>query len=333
MLTRRAGIRFANVQDLRRPLVAVGTLVAPPVSHAARRGPCGRRDQRRPNAGPRELARSIGYRVELTPLDGPDGICNPNTRLITIESTLAANAQVAAPIDELAHALRRTDQQSNDPPLTYPQEELVVESGAWSGVPRSQTTEIAILEHPHRAPQPAVTRAQLVRQTAPLSRAGSCYSPRRLAVRGTVELNPGARTGAPPSNRRSPGGIGQVLHRHLQRSRARPRPFQRFAKRLRQSLATLKPLPQVGNALLGRDSSTVGRSAGRTSFACRAPAEQGLVDMYVQSSTQRLSRRESAVHLADAHSSRHGLRTQRRHLAHGHASLLVHASLNDDELV
>jgi antirestriction protein ArdC len=109
-----------------------------------------------------ELSRSIGYRVEHHALNGPEGSCNPKTQQIAIENSLSANGQVAALIHELAHALVHVDRHDDDPTLSYAQEELVVESVAWSvcgvvgldtspnSIPYlaawSQNTDLAILE-------------------------------------------------------------------------------------------------------------------------------------------------------------------------------------------
>jgi hypothetical protein len=75
-----------------------------------------------------ELARSIGYGVGLEALGGPEGVCDPKAKLLTIEASLHPNGQIAALIHELAHALVRVDRVDADPALGYDQEELVVES-------------------------------------------------------------------------------------------------------------------------------------------------------------------------------------------------------------
>jgi antirestriction protein ArdC len=80
----------------------------------------------------RELARELGYAVTVGELSGADGVCDPSRHQITISSTLAPNGQVAVLVHELAHALLRVERTDSDPPLTYAQEELVVESIAWS---------------------------------------------------------------------------------------------------------------------------------------------------------------------------------------------------------
>ena len=109
-----------------------------------------------------ELARSIGYGVEVDALGGPEGVCDAKARRLTIEASLQPNGQVAALVHELAHALVRVDRHDGDPALSYAQEELVVESVAFSvcgvvgldtsanSIPYltawSQNTELAILE-------------------------------------------------------------------------------------------------------------------------------------------------------------------------------------------
>jgi len=78
------------------------------------------------------LAAGIGYAIAFESLDGPDGLCDHGARRIAVERDLAPNGQVAACAHELAHALVRVDRQDDDPKLTYAQEELVVESIAFS---------------------------------------------------------------------------------------------------------------------------------------------------------------------------------------------------------
>jgi antirestriction protein ArdC len=76
----------------------------------------------------RDLATAIGYTVQITSLDGPDGVCNPKTKTITVNAGLSANGQVATLIHELAHALLRHEHGEQHPSLSYAQEELLVES-------------------------------------------------------------------------------------------------------------------------------------------------------------------------------------------------------------
>jgi hypothetical protein len=78
------------------------------------------------------LASVNGYTVTFAALGGGEGRCDPGAGAITIESSLAPNGQVAALIHELGHALRRADAASVDLPLSYAEEELVVECVAWS---------------------------------------------------------------------------------------------------------------------------------------------------------------------------------------------------------
>lgn len=76
------------------------------------------------------LAGESGYRVVIADTGRADGTCNRQTRQITIAERLAPNGRLAAGIHELAHALVGDDAEA--PKLTYAQEELVVESVAWS---------------------------------------------------------------------------------------------------------------------------------------------------------------------------------------------------------
>lgn len=110
----------------------------------------------------KDVARRIGYSFALEALGGPKGVCDAQAHRISVEAGLEPNGQVAVAIHELAHALVRVDRRQSDPNLTYAQEELVVESIAWSvcgvlGVDTSassipylaawsQNTDLAILE-------------------------------------------------------------------------------------------------------------------------------------------------------------------------------------------
>ena len=76
-----------------------------------------------------ELAGEINYTVEFTDAGAADGTCNRKTRRIMIADRLAPNGRLATLIHELAHALVGLEP---DAKLTYAQEELVVESIAWS---------------------------------------------------------------------------------------------------------------------------------------------------------------------------------------------------------
>jgi hypothetical protein len=76
-----------------------------------------------------ELASEIDYTVDFTDAGAADGTCNRKTRRIVIADRLAPNGRLATLIHELAHALVALEP---DAELTYAQEELVVESVAWS---------------------------------------------------------------------------------------------------------------------------------------------------------------------------------------------------------
>jgi antirestriction protein ArdC len=78
-----------------------------------------------------QLAAELGYQVKYRALEpGHGGSCNPHTKVLTINSEQAVNAQVDTLCHELAHALVRHDRQDDDPKLDYAQEELVAESVA-----------------------------------------------------------------------------------------------------------------------------------------------------------------------------------------------------------
>lgn len=77
------------------------------------------------------FAASIGYTVAVEGIPGAAlGFCQPDQRRIVVEPispTYSANAQVQTEIHELAHALVRAERESDDPNLSYAEEEVVVE--------------------------------------------------------------------------------------------------------------------------------------------------------------------------------------------------------------
>jgi antirestriction protein ArdC len=76
------------------------------------------------------LGATIGYDVVFDHVPHADGTCSVRTRQIAVSAALAPNAQVAALIHELAHALVAAEH--GGIALRYAQEEVVVESVAWS---------------------------------------------------------------------------------------------------------------------------------------------------------------------------------------------------------
>ena len=80
------------------------------------------------------FGQTIGSRVDFERIDrnGAHGYYTPNDKKIVVSQDLSPNQQVKTLIHELAHALVRCDKQSDDPILSYAQEELVVESIALS---------------------------------------------------------------------------------------------------------------------------------------------------------------------------------------------------------
>ena len=60
------------------------------------------------------------------------GFYEPRTRRIVVNHCRSVNGQAATLIHELAHALVRCDRQPEDPALSYAEEELVVESVAYT---------------------------------------------------------------------------------------------------------------------------------------------------------------------------------------------------------
>ena len=78
-----------------------------------------------------QLAGELGYRVVHRPLErGHGGSCDPASKVLTINDEQSVNAQISVICHELAHALVRHDRHDDDPPLGYPEEELVAESVA-----------------------------------------------------------------------------------------------------------------------------------------------------------------------------------------------------------
>jgi hypothetical protein len=76
------------------------------------------------------LARQIDYTVQITDTGAPDGTCDRTAHRIAIAERLSANGRLATLIHELAHALVGLDGDALK--LSYAQEELVIESAAWS---------------------------------------------------------------------------------------------------------------------------------------------------------------------------------------------------------
>jgi antirestriction protein ArdC len=79
-----------------------------------------------------ELAATIGSCVEIGWTEPAHGYYDPATKRIVISEALSINARVKTLVHEVAHALVRADRQPDDPGLSYAQEELVVESIAFS---------------------------------------------------------------------------------------------------------------------------------------------------------------------------------------------------------
>jgi antirestriction protein ArdC len=83
-----------------------------------------------------EFADSLVLEVSIENVPGAAlGYHEPATGRIVIEDVgpeFSANAQVSVLVHELAHALVRLDRRDDDPKLGYAEEEVVVESVAWS---------------------------------------------------------------------------------------------------------------------------------------------------------------------------------------------------------
>lgn len=78
------------------------------------------------------LAEEIGSTVEIGWTEPANGYYEPATRKITISERLSGNARIKTLIHELAHALLRAEPPAEDLTLTYAQEELIVESIAFT---------------------------------------------------------------------------------------------------------------------------------------------------------------------------------------------------------
>ncbi len=79
------------------------------------------------------LARALGCTVQLQDLtDGRGGYFRPQTKAIVLNADRPVNQRVSTLVHELAHALLRLEREEEDPALSYPEEELVVESVAYT---------------------------------------------------------------------------------------------------------------------------------------------------------------------------------------------------------
>jgi hypothetical protein len=79
------------------------------------------------------LARGLGVSVEDVALpEGFDGSTTPRARIGLSSALHSGNARAATLVHELAHVLVRLDRSADDPSLGYAEEELVVESVAFS---------------------------------------------------------------------------------------------------------------------------------------------------------------------------------------------------------
>ncbi|MCW2953211.1 MAG: hypothetical protein JWQ48_2381 [Conexibacter sp.] len=79
------------------------------------------------------LGDEIGSAVTFEAIPGSaDGFYEIRSRRIAVEETLTPNGRVGTLVHELAHALVRADRRDDDPSLSYAEEELVVESVAYT---------------------------------------------------------------------------------------------------------------------------------------------------------------------------------------------------------
>jgi antirestriction protein ArdC len=81
------------------------------------------------------LANSIGCAVSLEPIEGPpEGYYEPADRRIVIDTAAgrSPDSQAQTLVHELAHALIRIEPETEDPTLSYAEEEVVVEAVAYT---------------------------------------------------------------------------------------------------------------------------------------------------------------------------------------------------------
>jgi antirestriction protein ArdC len=79
------------------------------------------------------LAESVGYSVVLEPQpDRYGGCCIPETRTLAINERKSVNHQVKTLVHEVGHMLFRVEREADDVELSYSEEELVVESVAYT---------------------------------------------------------------------------------------------------------------------------------------------------------------------------------------------------------
>jgi antirestriction protein ArdC len=79
------------------------------------------------------LARELGSSVDVEPMaEGQGGYYHPETRRIALNEASSINHQVKTLVHELAHALVRVESHDAQLPFSYAEEELVVESVAFT---------------------------------------------------------------------------------------------------------------------------------------------------------------------------------------------------------
>ncbi|MCW2992578.1 MAG: hypothetical protein JWQ18_73, partial [Conexibacter sp.] len=79
------------------------------------------------------LAQSVGYVVVVEPMpERYGGCCVPETRTLAINERESVNHRVKTLVHELGHMLFRVEREEDDLELTYSEEELVVESIAFT---------------------------------------------------------------------------------------------------------------------------------------------------------------------------------------------------------
>lgn len=115
-----------------------------------------------------ELADTIGSAVTFEVLPAEvGGYYDLKSKRIAVNARRSVNGQVATLIHELAHALVRSDRRPEDPTLSYAQEELVVESVAYTvcGACGLDVTDAAI---PYLASWAEQEELSTIEQTAKL---------------------------------------------------------------------------------------------------------------------------------------------------------------------
>jgi antirestriction protein ArdC len=114
-----------------------------------------------------ELASEIGYAVRFEPTARGDGFCRPSDKLIVVADRLEPNARLAVLIHELGHALLHSEPEAAQ--LSHAQEELVVESIAYSVCDLVAGLDVSAASIPYLTSWSETVSIEVLEQTAALS--------------------------------------------------------------------------------------------------------------------------------------------------------------------